>query len=86
MISDYPRKKYCTDGNLNLSKNQYSIPAFLFVLRQPTSSPLQQLNKKIDSNQLHKNYLPLPSHSYLKTLLLYKARAIFRTNTCYVPR
>ena len=38
------KKKDCTDDNLNISKNQYAIPAFLFELRQPTSRPLQQLN------------------------------------------
>ena len=37
------RKKDCTDDNLNISKNQYAIPAFLFELRQPTSRPLQQI-------------------------------------------
>ena len=32
---DKPRKKYCTDGNLNLSKNQYFIPvSFLYFGNQ----------------------------------------------------
>ena len=41
------QNKDCIDDNLSFSENQYDITVFLFELRQPTSHPQQQLNKKM---------------------------------------